>query len=130
MKQIILNIMLVLILIFSSAFADTSIKKVKIKIPRLKAEKLKIYKDGKATYSELTGEISFDAQQFDGTGFCLIHDGVTAFAITDEPVTTIHVMEAYITLQEALDRIKALGLKYEEEPAVKAKVIDVRSLEK
>lgn len=114
-----------------------TIKKVKLKLSKEKAEKTKVYKDGKATYDPVYAGISFDANEKTGPGFALVHDGTKAFAIIEgsegSVTTSIHDIEEFTTRQGVLDRITDLGLKYTVEPAVEPivkKVDDVLAMEK
>lgn len=55
-----------------------------------------------------------------GKSFRLVHDGETAFIIegTEEnETTTMHEVEEHNTEQQAMNRVKALGLKLKQETA-------------
>ena len=92
------------------------IKKVKVKMKKDKAEKTQAWQNSGSSYSEETGELSFDLNQKTGTDWALIHDDKTALAVIEGSekgfTETIHKIEEFETEQECLDQIKKLGLIY------------------
>lgn len=93
-----------------------SVKKVKVKMKKDKAENTQAWNNPGSSYDNDKEEFSFDLNQKTGTDWALIHDGKTVFAIiegTEKGVTeTIHTIEEFKTEQECFDRIKDLGLIY------------------
>ena len=92
--------------------------RVKGKMKKDKAEKKQVWNKTGSVYDDATEEFSFDMNEATGTGFRLVHDGKTTFAIikgTEKSIThCVHNIEEFETEQECLDRIKELGLEYTE----------------
>jgi len=87
----------------------------KLKITEEEAKKTLVYKA--ENYDKVKKEFTFTKNNATGKAFRLVHDGTKAFIIegtTENITTTIHAVEEFVTEQEALDRIKVLGLEYEE----------------
>ena len=96
-----------------------SIKKETIKvIDEKEAQKKPVYDKVSSIYDKEKGELEFDYKTVTGKDWRLVHDGVKVHGLIEGgekgETVTIHEVEEFATKQECLDRIKDLGLIYDE----------------
>ena len=88
----------------------------KIEISEIDAQKMAAFTSKEAIYDKEKEELTFVIENATQKAFRLVWEGKKCFVLvegTDKTITsTLHIIEEFITEEQALDRIEELKLEY------------------